>query len=77
MEELSKAMQDPNASDQQKDEWKLDYVKQAMLLEKIRAEAAVRRGNIRIELADEGRSRSSRERLRLVRIGGERVTPKR
>jgi TonB family protein len=72
MEELNKAMQDPNASDQQKEEWKLDFVKQAMLLEKIRAEGAVK-PNIRIELADEGRSPFEGS-LRLVRIGGERVT---
>ena len=37
MRELSEALQDPNASDQQKEEWKRSFAQQATLLEKIRA----------------------------------------
>ncbi len=36
MKELTLALQDPNASDQQKDEWKREYEKQSILLHKIR-----------------------------------------
>ena len=38
MEELSKALQDPNASDAQRDEWKAKYAEQVVMLEKIRAD---------------------------------------
>ena len=75
MEEISKALQDPNASDAQKEEWKLDHAKQQLLLEKIRAERpGMKQGEftVRFKMA-EGRSLFEGT-PRLVRIGGERVT---
>ena len=73
MKELKLALQDPNASDQQKDEWKREYEKQALLLDKMLAEAAGKDGAVyTVRLAPR---RSLFEGTpRLVRIGGERVT---
>jgi bla regulator protein blaR1 len=72
MKELSNALQDPNASDQQKEEWKRSYVEQAMLLEKIRAVVEGR------ESEDTVRPAPGRPLFegspRLVQIRSERVT---
>jgi TonB family protein len=72
--ELSKALQDPGASDQQKDEWKRKFVEEAVLLNKMRAENAWKDGaEYTVRLAPR---RSLFEGTpRLVRIGAERVTP--
>ena len=74
MEELSKALQDPGASGQQKDEWKRKYEEEAVLLDKMRADNAWKDGaEYTVRLAPR---RSLFEGTpRLVRIGGERVTP--
>jgi bla regulator protein blaR1 len=46
VKELSEALQDPSASDQQKDEWKRSYAEKATLLEKIRADLAEGRESV-------------------------------
>ena len=74
MKELSEALQDPSASDQQKDEWKRSYAEKATLLEKIRADLAEGQ-----ESMDTIRTAPGRPLFegspRLVQIRGERVTP--
>ena len=74
MKELKLALQDPNASDQQKDEWKREYENQSMLLNKMLAETALKgEAEYTVRLAQ--RRPIFEGPLRLVRIGGERVTP--
>ena len=74
IKELKLALQDPNASDQQKDEWKRDYEKQSMLLDKMFVEGAGKDGaEYTVRLAP--RRPLFEGAPRLVRIGGERVTP--
>jgi TonB family protein len=74
MKELKLALQDPNASDQQKDEWKREYEKQTLMLDKILAEGAGKDGaEYTVRLAP--RRPLFEGTPRLVRIGGERVTP--
>jgi bla regulator protein blaR1 len=73
MKELSNALQDPSASDQQKEEWKRSYVEQAMLLEKIRAVVEGRESEDTVWTAP-GRPLFEGS-PRLVQIRGERVTP--
>ena len=72
IEELSKALQDPGASGQQKDEWKREHEKQRMLL-KMGAEYDWEGAEFTVRLKPR---RSLFEGTpRLVQIGGERVTP--
>ena len=75
MKELTLALQDPNASDQQKDEWKREYEKRSiLLLDKMLVEDAVKDGaEYTVRLAP--RRPLFEGTPRLVRIGGERVTP--
>ena len=73
MKELELALQDPNASDRQKDEWKREYEKQALMLDKMLAEAAGKDGaEYTVRLAP--RRPLFEGAPRLARIGGERVT---
>lgn len=74
MKELSEALQDPSASDQQKDEWKRSYAEKATLLEKIRADLADGRESVYTIRTAPGRPLFEGS-PRLVQIGGERVTP--
>jgi TonB family protein len=74
MKELELAMQDPNASDKQKEEWKREYQAQSMLLDKMLVEDAFKDGaEYTVRLAP--RRPLFEGTPRLVRIGGERVTP--
>jgi TonB family protein len=73
MKELSEALQDPSASDQQKDEWKRSYAEQATLLEKIRADQATGRESVHIFRTAPGRPLFEGS-PRLVQIRSERVT---
>ena len=74
MKELSEALQDPSASDQQKDEWKRSYAEKATLLEKIRADLAEGRESVYTIRTAPGRPLFEGS-PRLVQIRGERVTP--
>jgi TonB family protein len=74
MKELSEALQDPSASDQQKDEWKRSYAEKATLLEKIRADLADGRESEYTVRTAPGRPLFEGS-PRLVQIRGERVTP--
>ena len=74
MKELSEALQDPSASDQQKDEWKRSYAEKATLLEKIRADLADGRESVYTIRTAPGRPLFEGS-PRLVQIRGERVTP--
>jgi TonB family protein len=73
MKELMLALQDPNASAQQKDEWKREYELRSMMLDKIRAENGGKEGaEYTVRVAQ--RRPIFEGTPRLVRIGGERVT---
>ena len=73
MKELSKALQDPSASDQQKNEWKLAFAQQVTLLEKIRAYHAEGRESVYTIRTAPGRPLFEGS-PRLVQIRSERVT---
>ncbi len=74
MNELKMALQDQNASPEQKDEWKREYEKQSLLLNKMLAESALK-GEAEYTVRLDQRRPVFEGPLRLVRIGGERVTP--
>jgi hypothetical protein len=73
MKELRLALEDPNASNQQKDEWKREYDKHAIMLDKTFVK-------LDPETGGDYTLRISPKRplfdgtTRLVRVGGERVT---
>ena len=74
MKELSEALQDPSASDQQKDQWKRSYAEKATLLHKIRADLAEGQESVYTIRTAPGRPLFEGS-PRLVQIRGERVTP--